>query len=241
MRVKRRILLVEDEDHLAFTVSFNLGEEGYRVDVANSLESARALLDDEHDLIVLDLMLPDGSGSDLARELREQGNLVPILMLTAKGTPNDIVAGLEAGADDYLTKPFELSELIGRISAMLRRRAWETQRLTQPEALDIREYAFDGNEINFVTQKVLAQGQPVKLTALELRLLQFFIEREKQVVSREELLEAVWDMPPLTNTRTVDNFLVRLRRVFEKDPAEPLHFQTVRGVGYRFVPHPDAG
>ncbi len=237
---RNRILLVEDEEHLAFTLSFNLGEEGYQVDVAESLQVARSTLTEDHDLIVLDVMLPDGSGFDYASELRSADNLVPILMLTAKGTPEDIVTGLEVGADDYLTKPFELAELIGRISAILRRRYWEnSQRMDRPELPTIVNYQFAGNEVDFSTQEVLAQGQSVRLTTLELRLLQFFVARENQVVSREQLLEAVWEMPRVTNTRTVDNFLVRLRRVFERNPGEPRHFQTVRGVGYRFVPEPE--
>ena len=229
-----RILLVEDEEHLAFTLRFNLEEEGYSVDLAGTLEAARECIGRPYDLILLDIMLPDGSGFDFCEELRTKGNFAPVLMLTAKGTPEDIVTGLGVGADDYLTKPFSLSELLGRISAVLRRRQWERDSNPAPEASS--QLVFGENRVNFETFEVSARGEPVELTELELRLLRFFVDRPNVVVSRQELLEGVWQVNPHTNTRTVDNFLVRLRKVFELDPSEPKHFLTIRGVGYRFVP-----
>ena len=229
-----RILLVEDEEHLAFTLRFNLQEEGYTVDLAGTLAAARECVENKYDLILLDIMLPDGSGFDFCEELRTAGNLAPVVMLTAKGTPEDIVTGLGVGADDYLTKPFSLSELLGRISAVLRRRRWDSESKSTDSPLS--EAVFGDNRVNFATFEVVAQGEPVEMTELELRLLRFFIDRPNAVVSREELLEGVWQVSPKTNTRTVDNFLVRLRKVFESDPATPAHFLTVRGVGYRFVP-----
>lgn len=232
-----RILLVEDEEHLAFTLRFNLQEEGYSVDLAGTLQAARECLGQPYDLILLDIMLPDGSGFDLCEELRAAGNFAPVVMLTAKGTPEDIVTGLSVGADDYLTKPFSLSELLGRISAVLRRRRWENE--SRATVAPLSEFVFGDNRINFVTFEVMADGKPVDMTELELRLLRFFVDRPNVVVSREELLEGVWQVSPKTNTRTVDNFLVRLRKVFELDPGDPAHFLTVRGVGYRFVPWPD--
>jgi DNA-binding response OmpR family regulator len=178
-------------------------------------------------------MLPDGQGVDLCEELRASGDHTPILFLTAKGAPEDIVAGLVAGADDYVSKPFVLSELFIRVGAILRRQRWNELAVTS--AVEVFSFG-EGNEVDFATRVTLAKGSEVSLTDLELRLLHFFVERQNQVVSRQDLLEEVWGMSRNTNTRTVDNFLVRLRRIFEIDPSRPQHFVTVRGVGYRFVP-----
>jgi two-component system, OmpR family, alkaline phosphatase synthesis response regulator PhoP len=230
-----RLLVVEDEEHLAFSLQFNFEAEGYAVTVATCLRDARGhLADASYDLIVLDMMLPDGLGIDLCRELRVGGDHTPVLFLTAKGAPDDVVAGLDAGADDYVTKPFVLVELLTRVAAMLRRQRWND---SAPAAggVDVFEFG-SGNRVDFSTHEATAHGQPVSLTDLELRLLRFFSERQSLVVSRQELLEDVWGLAGDTNTRTVDNFLVRLRRLFEVDPSRPAHFVTVRGVGYRFVP-----
>lgn len=230
-----RLLVVEDEENLAFSLEFNFEAEGYEVTLATCLAEARRFLEHaSYDLVVLDMMLPDGQGIDLCRELRLGGDHTPVLFLTAKGAPDDVVAGLDAGADDYVTKPFVLAELLVRVAAMLRRQRWNE---AAPVAANLREVEFgEGNSVNFGTREAFAQGEPVSLTDLEMRLLQFFCERQNLVVSRQELLEDVWGLAGDTNTRTVDNFLVRLRRLFEPDPSRPQHFVTVRGVGYRFVP-----
>lgn len=228
--MSHHILLVEDEEHLAINLEFNLQEEGYQVDVAETLAEARALVQRGPGLIILDVMLPDGLGTDFCRELRQSGDRTPVLMLTAKGSSDDIVTGLESGADDYMTKPFALRELLGRVRAMLRRQRWSHK----PETPQV--FHFNGHSVNFDTGEVLVRSQPATLTALELRLLQFFVENQDKILSREALLEEVWGLSRSTHTRTVDNFLVRLRRLFEEDPSAPRHFVTVRGLGYRFVP-----
>ncbi|MGE0431530.1 MAG: response regulator transcription factor [Planctomycetota bacterium] len=233
-----RILLIEDEEHLAFTLSFNLEQEGYKVDVATDLATARRLVNTTYGLIVLDLMLPDGSGVDFTRELRQQGSRMGILMLTALGRPEDVVTGLDAGADDYVVKPFTLDVLLGRVRALLRRRKWDT------EAVLPEDYSFGANRVNLITGDVKPDkdgdddAADQRMTELELRLLRYFVMHANQPVSRQDLLEAVWDLPPTSSTRTVDNFIVRLRRRFEVDPANPRHVITVHGVGYRFIPHP---
>lgn len=232
----KHLLLVEDEEHLAFMLEFNLSREGYQVTVATTLREARERLTDPYDLMIFDVMLPDGTAFDLCKELRENDNHTPVLFLTAKGASNDIVSGLEAGADDYMTKPFALEELFARIHAMLRRQRWEQN--TPPPPSHTNTFRFRNNEIDFSQHTVTAQGKKVDLTALELRLLSFFVQHAEEVVSREQILEEVWEVSPTIHTRTVDNFLVRLRRVFENDPSNPQHFLTIRGAGYRFVPEP---
>lgn len=235
----KRLLLVEDEDHLGFTLQFNLQEEGYHVDWAAHLQQAQAFLaqSEPYDLILLDVMLPDGNGLDWCKHLRQQQNHTPILFLTAKSSPEDIVSGLELGADDYVTKPFALAELLARIKAMLRRTSWHPPLRAAAELDNLPPtFSFGPHSIDFTTHEVLAHGHPVELTHLEFRLLQFFIAHANQVVTREDLLEHVWEVNASNYTRTVDNFLVRLRRIFEKDPTDPKHFLTIRGAGYRFVP-----
>lgn len=232
---KARLLLVEDEEHLAFTLEFNLSQEGFDVTVASTLASAREALQGTFDILLLDVMLPDGLGFDLCREIRRDGDVTPIIFLTAKGSPDDIVKGLEAGADDYVTKPFQLKELLARITAMMRRIQWQSD-VDVPQ--DIQRYTFQDNVIDFESHKVTVSGVPTELTALELKLLHFFIQHADKVVSRQKILEEVWQVSSNVNTRTVDNFLVRLRRIFEKDAKHPAHFLTVRGAGYRFVPNP---
>ncbi|MEL6181914.1 MAG: response regulator transcription factor, partial [Myxococcota bacterium] len=214
--------------------------EGYLIEVASTLRQARQwLARHTPDLILLDVMLPDGSGFDLCSELRDDGDLTPVMMLTAKGSPDDIVTGLDRGADDYVTKPFVLKELLGRISAILRRRSWD-RRHDIDDKPDTNTLQLGGQLVHFNTRTVEnpTTGDRQELTDLELRLLQFFIAHQGRAVAREELLENVWNLSPNTHTRTVDNFLVRLRRLFEPDPANPRHFLTVRGVGYRFEPDP---
>lgn len=230
----KRLLLVEDEEHLGFTLQFNLQEEQYHVDWAPDLAQARTLLAEGYDLILLDVMLPDGTGFSWCQEIRAEGNHTPVLFLTAKGSSDDIVTGLDAGADDYMTKPFVLSELLARIKAMIRRSSWQDN--SASVALPLDTFTFGHVNVDFRSHDVTAAGKTIELTHLEFRLLRFFIEHQNQVVSREALLEHVWEVHASSYTRTVDNFLVRLRRLFEKDPAQPQHFLTVRGAGYKFVP-----
>ena len=233
------LLLVEDERHLAFALEFNLQQEGYEVEVAETLGQARRwLAGNTPDLILLDVMLPDGSGFDLCAELRDKDDRTPVMMLTAKGSPDDIVTGLDRGADDYVTKPFILKELLGRITAILRRRSWDRTATEEPVGETLQ---LGAQVVHFDTRQVQAadgDSDPQELTDLELRLLKFFVAHEGRAIAREELLEKVWNLSPATHTRTVDNFLVRLRRLFEPDPANPRHFLTVRGVGYRFERNP---
>ncbi len=230
----QRLLIVEDEDHLAAGLKLNLELEGYRVDVAgNAKEAGQRLLDPSgYDAIVLDVMLPDVNGFDLCKKFRDAGNFIPVIMLTARSSPEDRVLGLEAGADDYMVKPFELNELLARVRSVLRRQRWEQNTGNYVKATTL---TFGDAEINFDTHEVTVAGEPVQLTQLELDLLRYFAENAGRVLSRTELLERVWKLRNYGNTRTVDNFISRLRRRFEEDASSPAHFLSVRGAGYKFV------
>lgn len=230
----QRLLVVEDEEHLAAGLKLNLELEGYRVDVAaNAREAGQRLLDPVgYDAIVLDVMLPDVNGFELCQKLREAGNFVPVIMLTARSAPEDRVRGLEVGADDYMVKPFELGELLARVRSVLRRQRWEQVSGNHAKA---RTLSFGQAQINFDTHEVMVAGQNVQLTQLELDLLRYFAENAGRVLSRTELLERVWKLRNYGNTRTVDNFISRLRRRFEADPSDPIHFLSIRGAGYKFV------
>ncbi|MCZ6805704.1 MAG: response regulator transcription factor [Deltaproteobacteria bacterium] len=230
----QRLLVVEDEDHLAAGLKLNLELEGYRVDVAaNAKEAGQRLLDPTgYDAIVLDVMLPDVNGFDLCKRFREAGNFIPVIMLTARSSPDDRVRGLEAGADDYMVKPFELGELLARVRSVLRRRQWEQDAGNHVKSSRL---SFGDAEINFDTHEVKVAGEPIQLTQLELDLLRYFAENAGRVLSRTELLERVWKLRNYSNTRTVDNFISRLRRRFEGDPSDPTHFLSVRGAGYKFI------
>lgn len=231
------LLVVEDEDHLAAGLKLNLELEGYHVEVAASAREASALLvGRSFDTILLDVMLPDIDGFELCRRLRAAGNHTPVIMLTARDDATDRVQGLDAGADDYLSKPFELQELLARLRSALRRRRWD--RSQTAAAPDAQVLSFGAAQINFATHTATMAGEPVRLTQLELDLLRFLAQHPGRVVSREELLERVWKLRNYPNTRTVDNFIARLRKHFEPNPAKPRHFLSVRGSGYRFVPHP---
>jgi DNA-binding response OmpR family regulator len=227
--------VVEDEAHLAAGLKLNLELEGYSVEVAgNARDAGEHLLQHEaYAAIVLDVMLPDLDGFELCRRIRDAGNFVPVIMLTARSSAEDRVAGLEAGADDYLVKPFELGELLARVRSVLRRRAWENGGARSRAAALLE---FGKAKVDFDSHEVLVDGETVKLTQLELDLLRYFSQHPGRVLSREELLEKVWGLRNYPNTRTVDNFLSRLRRRFEADPQRPRHFVSVRGAGYRFVP-----
>lgn len=226
-----RILLVEDEDHLARVIRMNLQLDGHAVTHVPTRSSARQALGDAFDLILLDVMLPDGDGMSLCREMRAAGDLTPVLMLTALGQTGDRIAGLDAGADDYLPKPFELAELRARVAALLRRARWADN--TPP--VTPRLARFGEAEIDFARYEVRLSGESITLTALEFDLLRYFFDRPGEVLSREKLLEDVWGVAGTNTTRTVDNFVMRLRRHFEPEPARPRHFVSVRGVGYKFL------
>lgn len=237
--IRQRLLVVEDEDHLATGLKLNLELEGYDVTVAGTArEAGEALVDGRAvDAIVLDVMLPDLDGFELCKRLRESGNYVPVVMLTARNAAEDRVRGLEVGADDYLVKPFELGELLARVRSMLRRRAWERARQHGATARPSSTSVVLGDaRIDFESHEVERAGEPIKLTRLELDLLRYFLEHPGKVLSREHLLEEVWKLHGYSTARTVDNFVFRLRRHFEKDPTDPRYFVSVRGAGYKFVP-----
>lgn len=231
----RRLLVVEDEEHLATGLKLNLELEGFIVDIASDAREAVAKLLDPaaYDAIVLDVMLPDINGFDLCRRLRDAGNFVPVIMLTARDAAEDRVLGLEAGADDYMVKPFKLAELLARVRSMLRRREWDHGRTQQASYL----LEFGKARVNFDTHEVEVDGKSVKLTQLELDLLRYFAQNPGRVLGRQELLEKVWKLRNYHNTRTVDNFIMRLRRRFEENDREPKHFLSVRGAGYKFDPN----
>jgi len=225
---------VEDEEHLATGLKLNFELEGYGVHVARSGREAAALLlpPQHYDVIILDVMLPDVSGFTLCQKLRDAGNRTPVLMLTARGAVDDRVEGLTAGADDYVTKPFELAELLARVRSLLRRRSWE-QSHGQPVASVLR---LGDATIDFQSHRVEVAGVERQLTKLELDLLRYLAENAGRVIDRDELLEKVWKLQNYPNGRMVDNFIMRLRKHFEPDPKNPRFFLSVRGAGYKFVP-----
>ncbi len=231
-----RILIVEDEEHLARGLRFNLEAEGYAVEVAVDGESALARFQVSpqiFDAVVLDVMLPGIDGFTVARELRESGQYVPILILTARGHPEDVLQGFEAGADDYLAKPFELAILLARIRGLLRRRDWMRGAQVKADNKDV--YTFDSKTIDFGELELRTEGRVIKLTLMEADLLRYLIRHAGKAVSRKAMLEEVWDLREDTDTRAIDNFIVRLRKYIEDEPAKPKRLVTVRGVGYKFV------
>jgi len=250
-----RVLVVEDEAHLAKGLRFNLEAEGHSVEVSGDGEQALDLLlarREEFDAVVLDVMLPGKDGFSVARELREARQYVPVLMLTARGSPEDVLKGFASGADDYLPKPFELAILLARLQGLLRRREWSREShpqppRTRPDVSDYDVFSFEDRSIDFGKLELRAKGSTVKLTLMEAELLRHLVRNVGRVVSRKEILEQVWGLHEDTDTRAIDNFIVRLRRYIEDDPAKPEHLLTVRGVGYRFVVEkrsshdPDAG
>jgi len=256
-----RVLVVEDEAHLAQGLRFNLQAEGHAVEVAGDGETALERLvekKERFDAVVLDVMLPGKSGFDVAALLREKKNYVPILILTARGRPEDVLQGFAAGADDYLPKPFELAILIARLDSLLRRSVWMKYAgparagagdnniggKTRPAPFGERKaggdsFSFGGKTIDFEELELRSLGNTIHLTVMEAEFLRYLVQSEGRVVSRKAILEDVWGLREDTDTRAIDNFVVRLRRYIEEDPSSPKHLQTVRGVGYRFVAEPE--
>ena len=257
-----RVLVVEDEAHLAQGLRFNLQAEGHAVEVAADGETALDRLVEKRepfDAVVLDVMLPGKSGFDVAALLRQKKNYVPILMLTARGRPEDVLEGFASGADDYLAKPFELAILIARLESLLRRTVWmkdarparsamigdktrgdKTRPAPQGEPKAGGDtFSFGGKSIDFEELELRSLGNTIHLTVMEAEFLRYLVRSGGRVVSRKSILEDVWGLHEDTDTRAIDNFVVRLRRYIEEDPSSPKHLQTVRGVGYRFVPEPE--
>jgi DNA-binding response OmpR family regulator len=234
-----RVLIVEDEKHLADGLCFNLDLEGYEVDAVETGEQAlHMVLETPHqfDLMVLDVMLPGIDGFSVVVEMRRREIFLPVLILTARGRPEDVLTGFGAGADDYLPKPFELAILLARIRGLLRRSLWNRKLMQSPEP---DTYSFAGKKLDFTTLQLEAKDTHVQLTLMEMNLLRYLIRHEGKAVSRKQMLEEVWGVRDDTDTRPIDNFIVRLRRYIEEDPAHPRHLLTVRGVGYRFVARPE--
>jgi DNA-binding response OmpR family regulator len=228
----QRVLIVEDEQHLAHGLRFNLEAEGYAAEIVETGEAAleRLLGGERFDLAVLDVMLPGKDGFAVVGELRAARQFLPVLMLTARGRPEDVLKGFASGADDYLAKPVELAILLARIKGLLRRSQW----LRRPPD----QYTFAGKTIDFDTLQLRVGDRTLQLTLMEAKLFRYLILHEGKAVSRKAMLEEVWGVREDTDTRAIDNFIVRLRRYIEKDPSRPRHLLTVRSVGYRFVTQP---
>jgi DNA-binding response OmpR family regulator len=238
-----RVLIVEDEQHLADGLRFNLEAAGYQVQVVGTGEAALEVLTARPapaDVVVLDVMLPGKDGFTVMSEMRQAGQFIPTLILTARGHPGDVLKGFAAGADDYLTKPFDLAILMARIQGLLRRREWLRADVNhvpapapQPDA-----FTFGDKSVHFDLLELRVRDQVFPLTLMEANLLRYLIRHEGKPVSRKAMLEEVWGLHEDTDTRAIDNFMVRLRRYLETDPRRPRHLLTVRGVGYRFVAQP---
>ena len=235
------LLVVEDEPHIASGLRFNLEAEGHTVRVVETGEAALETVEtggDALDCIVLDVMLPGIDGFEVATTLRARGRFTPILMLTARGRADDVLRGFEAGADDYLPKPFDLAILVARVHALIRRHAWhrESRQLEPARADD--QFSFAGKVVDFDSQELRVGDRVHPLTLMEVNLLRYLIEREGQVVSRKNILEDVWNLREDTDTRAIDHFIARLRKYIEDAASQPKHVLTVRSVGYRFVAEP---
>ena len=247
-----RVLVVEDEAHLAQGLRFNLEAEGYAAEVVGDGESATERLlarKENFDAVVLDIMLPGKDGFSVVSELRAARNYVPVLMLTARGRPEDVLKGFASGADDYLAKPFDLSILLARLQGLLRRSQWirggqaPAAGEPPPEADSVGDFgtfSFAGKTIDFGALELRSGDSTIHLTLMESELLRHLVRNDGRIVSRKQILEEVWGLKEDTDTRAIDNFVVRLRRYIEDDPANPRHLLTVRGVGYRFLANPAA-
>lgn len=232
-----KILIVEDEAHIADGLRFNLEAENFDVEIAADGKQALQILLDEKklfDAIVLDVMLPEVDGFTVAKKLREAENFTPILMLTARSRPQDVLLGFEAGTDDYLPKPFELSIFLARLNGLLRRREWlKRETVSVPHLSDV--FIINGKTIDFENLELRSEKETIHLTLMEVKLLRYLVEHDGKPVSRKTILEKVWDLHEDTDTRAIDNFIVRLRRYLEDDAVKPKILQTVRGIGYKFV------
>jgi two-component system alkaline phosphatase synthesis response regulator PhoP len=238
-----RILVVEDEQHLADGLRFNLEAEGYEVRIAETGEAALELLLSKQaafDVVVLDVMLPGIDGFTVISSMRQAGQFVPTLMLTARGQPQDVLKGFTAGADDYLPKPFDLAILMARIKSLLRRGEWvrATQTQAAEPAAQPDTYSFGDKSVDFGQLELRVRGDVFPLTLMEANLLRYLIRHEGQTVSRKSMLAEVWGLHEDTDTRAIDNFMVRLRRYIEQDAKNPRHLLTVRALGYRFLANP---
>ena len=237
-----RILVVEDEAHIANGLRFNLEAEGHSVTITEEGEEALKLLLDKNtqanfDILVLDIMLPGKDGFTVASELRAAHNYIPLLMLTARSRPEDVLKGFESGADDYLPKPFDLDILMARIGSLLRRKDWAQKTGAKPlKEGDV--FRFNGKTVDFEKLQLRTGNQVFQLTLMELELLRYLILNNGHPVSRKSILENVWNLHEDTDTRAIDNFIVRLRRYIEEEPSKPRHLITVRGLGYQFVANP---
>jgi two-component system OmpR family response regulator len=240
-----RILVVEDEEALADGIVFNLRRKHYRVDLARTgAEALEAVGAARYDLVLLDIRLPEVDGFEVCQRLRRDGNFVPILMLTARAQPDDVVYGLKLGADDYVTKPFDLAELLARIEGLLRRQGWSREDRASPRAeagspagaAPPARVSFGEFWVDFSTWTAQTRQGVIELSKKELAVMKLFLSRPHQVITRRELLAQVWELPNHPNTRVVDNVIVSLRRAFEADASAPTHILNVRGAGYRFVP-----
>jgi DNA-binding response OmpR family regulator len=243
-----RILVVEDEAHLAEGLRFNLEQEGYNVQVVGNGEEALERLSkskEGFDALVLDVMLPGKDGFTVARTLRDTKNYIPLLMLTARSRPEDVLQGFESGAVDYLPKPFNLSILIARVGSLLRRKTWEHGATQSPAKPATRNgappdtFRFGDKLVDFQNLRLQTGNENVQLTLMESELLRYLIQNAGHPVSRKAILEDVWNLQEDTDTRAIDNFIVRLRKYIEDEPSEPRHLVTVRGLGYKFIPFPD--
>lgn len=236
-----KILIVEDEQHLADGLRFNLEAEDFTVETVADGEAALQILlieNNQFDAIVLDVMLPKIDGFTVAKRLRQAENFTPVLMLTARNRPEDVLLGFEAGTDDYLPKPFELSIFLARLNGLLRRRDWfERERTTPKISTAIKDFFTINNKIiDFGNLELRSETETIHLTLMEVKLLRYLIENAGVAVSRKTILEDVWDLHEDTDTRAIDNFIVRLRKYLEDEPNNPRILLTVRGIGYKFVP-----
>ncbi len=228
---KKHILLVEDEENLLKTIRLNLELEGYEVSIArNGIEALNEFKKENFNLIILDVMLPELNGFDVCEQIRKENTKIPILFLTAKGSSSDKIQGLKLGADDYITKPFNLEELLLRVQILVKR---GSPQIESDKSLE--SYSFGENKVNFITYEIIGINGKAEISKKEIALMKLLIERKGEVVSREEILDSVWGRDAYPSSRTIDNYILAFRKYFEKNQREPIHFHSIRGVGYKFT------